>query len=81
MVFENMMLRRTYGPRHDEVTEGQRKVHHRIRDNGMGKICGTVDDNRNAYRLLVETYEGKRPPRRPRHWWIDNIKMVLGEIG
>jgi hypothetical protein len=25
--------------------------------------------------------EGKRPLRRPRHRWVDNIKMDLREIG
>jgi hypothetical protein len=25
--------------------------------------------------------EGKRPPGRPRHRWVDNIKMDLTEIG
>jgi hypothetical protein len=36
---------------------------------------------RNAYRLLVEKPEGKRSLGRPRHRWVDNIKMVLREIG
>jgi hypothetical protein len=35
----------------------------------------------NAYRLLVEKPEGKRPLGRPRHRWVDNIKMDLLEIG
>jgi hypothetical protein len=37
-------------------------------------------EKRNTYRLLVETPEGERPPRRPRHKWVDNIKMDPGEI-
>jgi hypothetical protein len=36
---------------------------------------------RNVYRLLVGKPEGKRPLRRPRRRWIDNIKMDLSEIG
>jgi hypothetical protein len=36
---------------------------------------------RNAYRLLVGKPEGKTPIGRPRHMWVDNIKMDLGEIG
>jgi hypothetical protein len=36
---------------------------------------------RNVYRLLVGKPEGKRPLRRPRRMWIDNIKMDLLEIG
>jgi hypothetical protein len=34
---------------------------------------------RNAYRLLVRKPEGKRPLGRPRHRWVDNIRMDLGE--
>jgi hypothetical protein len=36
---------------------------------------------RNAYRLLVGEPEGKRPLGRPRHKWMDNIKMDLRLIG
>jgi hypothetical protein len=35
----------------------------------------------NAYRILVENPEGKRPLGRPRRGWVDNIKMDLREIG
>jgi hypothetical protein len=34
----------------------------------------------NAYRLLVGKPEGKRPLRRSRCRWVDNIKMNLLEI-
>jgi hypothetical protein len=37
-------------------------------------------EKRNAYRLLVGKPEGERPLGRPRHRWVDNIKMDLGEI-
>jgi hypothetical protein len=36
---------------------------------------------RNAYRLLVGKPEGKRPLRRPRRRWVDNIRTDLGEVG
>jgi hypothetical protein len=36
---------------------------------------------RNMYRLLVGKPEGKSPLGRPRHRWMDNIKMDLLEIG
>jgi hypothetical protein len=36
---------------------------------------------RNAYRLLVENTEGKRPLGSPRRRWVDNIRMDLGEVG
>jgi hypothetical protein len=35
----------------------------------------------NAYRILVGKPKGKRPLGRPRHRWVDNIKMDLREIG
>jgi hypothetical protein len=35
---------------------------------------------RNVCRLLMGKPEGKRPQGRPRHRWVDNIKMDLGEI-
>jgi hypothetical protein len=40
-----------------------------------------MGDTRNAYRILVGKPEGKRPLERPRHRWVDNIKMDLREIG
>jgi hypothetical protein len=40
-----------------------------------------MGEKRNMYRLLVGKPEGIRPLGRPRHKWIDNIKMDLLEIG
>jgi hypothetical protein len=40
-----------------------------------------MGEKRNACRLLVGKPEGKRPLGRPRHRWLDNIKMDLLEIG
>jgi hypothetical protein len=40
-----------------------------------------MGETRNAYRILVEKPEGKRPLGRPRRMWVDNIKMDHGEIG
>jgi hypothetical protein len=36
---------------------------------------------RNTYTISVGNPEGKRPLRRPKHRWEDNIRMDLGEIG
>jgi hypothetical protein len=36
---------------------------------------------RNAYKILIENPEGKRPLRRPRHRCKENITMDLREIG
>jgi hypothetical protein len=38
-------------------------------------------EKRNAYRLLVRKPAGKRPLGRPRHRWVGNIRMDLGEVG
>jgi hypothetical protein len=35
----------------------------------------------NAYRILVGKPEGKKPLRRSRRRWVDNIKIDLTEIG
>jgi hypothetical protein len=40
-----------------------------------------MGEKRNVYRLLVGKPEGKRPLRRPRRMWIDNIKMDLVDTG
>jgi hypothetical protein len=34
-----------------------------------------------VYRLLVGKPEGKRLLGKPRHRWVDNIRMDLGEVG
>jgi hypothetical protein len=40
-----------------------------------------MGENRNSYRLFVGKPEEKRPLRRPRPKWVDNIKMDLVEVG
>jgi hypothetical protein len=47
----------------------------------MGWACSTKGEKRNAYSLLVGKPEGRRPRRRPRRKWLDNIKMDLVEVG
>jgi hypothetical protein len=32
---------------------------------------------RNALKILIRKPEGKKPLGRPRHRWVDNIKMGL----
>jgi hypothetical protein len=34
-------------------------------------------EKRNVYRLLVVKAKGKRPLGRPRHRWMDNLKMDI----
>jgi hypothetical protein len=38
-------------------------------------------EKRNVYSLLVRKPEGKRLLGRPRHSWMYNIKINLGELG
>ena len=33
------------------------------------------------YRVLLRKPEGRRPLRRPRRRWVDNIRMDLQEVG
>jgi hypothetical protein len=40
-----------------------------------------MGEKRNAYRILVGEPEGKRPLRRTRRRWVNNIKIDLREIG
>jgi hypothetical protein len=35
----------------------------------------------NVYRFLVGKREGRRPLGRPRHSWLDNIRMDLVKVG
>jgi hypothetical protein len=37
-----------------------------------------MGDKRDAYRLLMGKPEEKRPLRRPRRRWVDNIRMEVG---
>ena len=40
-----------------------------------------MDEERGVYRVLVGKPEGKKPPGRPRHRWVDNIRMDLQKVG
>jgi hypothetical protein len=40
-----------------------------------------MGDRRGVYRVLVGTPEGKRPLRRPRRRWEDNIIMDILYVG
>ncbi|KAJ4435967.1 hypothetical protein ANN_18590 [Periplaneta americana] len=94
---KNKVLRKIFGAKRDEVTGEWRKLHNtelhvlytspdiirtiksrRLRWAGHVARMG---ESRNAYRVLVGRPEGKRPLRRPRRRWEDNIKMDLREVG
>ena len=39
-----------------------------------------MGEERGVYRVLVGKPEGRRPLGRPRHRWVDNIRMDLQEV-
>jgi hypothetical protein len=47
----------------------------------MARACSTNGEKRNAYTMLVEKSEGKRPLGKPRRRWVDNIIMDIRDIG
>jgi hypothetical protein len=46
----------------------------------MGRAYSMHGQMRNVYKTLVGKPEGRRPVRRPRHRWENNIKMDLRGI-
>jgi len=40
-----------------------------------------IGEERGVYRVLLGKPEGRRPLRRPRSRWVDNIRMNLQEVG
>jgi len=96
-VFENMVLRRIFGPRRDEETEEWRRLHNaelndlysspnivRVIKSRRMRWAGHVahmGEEREVYRVLVGKPEGKRPLGRLRRRWVDNIRMALQEVG
>jgi hypothetical protein len=50
----------------------------------MMKLAGHIArmvEKKLAHGLLLGKPEGKRPLGRPRHRWVDNIRLDLGEVG
>jgi len=39
-----------------------------------------MGEERGVYRVLVGKPEGRRPLGRPRHRWVDNMRMDLQEV-
>jgi hypothetical protein len=91
------VLRRIFGPERDEVTGEWRKLHNEelrdlysspsiirmIKSRRMrwAGYVARMGAKRNAYRLLLGKPEGKRPLGSPRHRWVGNIRIDLGEVG
>jgi hypothetical protein len=96
-VFKNSVLRRIFGPKKDEVTGVWRRLHSKelyalysssniiqvIKSRRLrwaGHVA-CMQKRRGAHRALVGKLEGRRPLKRPRRRWEDNIKMDLREVG
>jgi len=96
-LMENMVLRRIFGPRRDEVKGEWRRLHNeelndlycspnivRVIKSRRMKWAGHVacmGEERGVYRVLVGKAEGKRPLGRPRRRCVYNIRMDLQEVG
>ena len=96
-MFKNMVLRRIFGPKRDEVTGEWRKLHKeelndlyslpiivRVVKSRRMRWAGHVarmGEDRGVHRVLVGIPEGKSPLGRPRRRWEDNNKMDLQEVG
>jgi hypothetical protein len=96
-VFENRVLRRTFGSKRDEATGKWRRLHNEELNDlySLPNITGVIKSRRTrwaghlahmgkkrvAYRIFVVIPEGRRPLGRPKRRWEDNIKMDLEDVG
>jgi hypothetical protein len=83
-VFESRLLSRIFGPKRDEELHNlysSSRIISVIKSRRMKLVRHVArTEERNAYKILVEKAEGKRPLGRSRRSWVDNIKMDLEEI-
>jgi hypothetical protein len=95
-VFENMVLRRIFGPKRDEVTGEWTKLHseklHNLysspdirqikarRMRWAGHVAH-MGEERKVYRVLAGKPEGNRLLGRPRRRWEDGTRMDHRKIG
>jgi hypothetical protein len=95
--FENMVLRRLFGPKRDEGTGEWRRLH----DEGLYDLYSSPDnipviksrrlrwaghvarmgERKGAYRVSMGKPKGSRPLGRPRRRWEDDVKVYLREVG
>ena len=96
-VFKNMVLRRIFGLRRDELKGEWRRLHNeelndfysspnivrviKLRRIRWAGHVARIGEERVVYRFLVEKPEGRRSLGRPRRRWVDNIRMNLQEVG
>ena len=97
LISKNMVLRRIFGPRRDEVTGEWRKLY----NEELNELCSSpnivrviesirmrwaghvarMGEERGLYRVLMGKHKGKRPLGRPRRRWVGSIRMDLHEVG
>jgi hypothetical protein len=92
-VFENRVLRRIFGPKRGEVTEGGKKLYNeelhnfyyspniirmlKSRRMNWAGDVARMGEKRNAYRILMGKPEEKIPLGRPRRRWVVKVKLFL----
>ena len=97
MLLENMMLRRIFGSKREEVTGEWRKLHNeelndlysspnivrviKLRRMRWAGHVARMEKGRDVHRVLAGKTERKIPLGRPRLRWWENIKMDLHEVG
>jgi hypothetical protein len=75
-LFENRVLRGICGSKMKEVIRSWRMLcTEKLRNLCRAGHVARMGEKRNACRILVGQPEGKRPLRKPRRRWVDNIKM------
>jgi hypothetical protein len=52
-----------------------------VKEEEMGRACSTNWEKMNVYRIFVGKPEGRSSVGRPRHKWVDNMRMNLRETG
>ena len=95
-VFENMVLRRIFGPRRDEITGEWRRLHNeelndlysspntvrviKWRRMRWAGHVARMGEERVVYRVLVGKPEGRRPLERPRRRRHSAFTQTQGQI-
>jgi hypothetical protein len=52
-----------------------------VQEDAVGRALGQIQEERNAYMLMVGEPEENRSLGSPRHRWLDNIKMDVRKLG